>query len=138
MPVRSLHSSVLAWPRRQEVEAGVTSWAQELAHLSPGLVAVGLFGSYARGDWGVGSDVDLIVVHDASASPFGSRTLAAGTSPLPVPADHLICTLHELLMALERGGRFADTLRQEVVWVFRRDDFPGFPGRDRSALTSPS
>jgi hypothetical protein len=30
MPVRSLHSSVLAWPRRQEVEAGVTSWAQEV------------------------------------------------------------------------------------------------------------
>ena len=128
MPVRSLRTSVLAWPGRPEVETAVTDWAWELARLVPDLVAVGFFGSYARGDWGVGSDVDLIVVLDSSASPFGSRTVTGGSLRLPVPADQLVYTREELRTVLERGGRFADTLRQEVIWVFKRLDFSGVPG----------
>lgn len=92
MPVRSLRTSVLAWPGRPEVETAVTGWAGELARLLPDLGAVGFFGSYARGDWGVGSDVDLIVVLDSSASPFGSRTVTGGSLRLPVPADQLVYT----------------------------------------------
>jgi len=107
-----------AWPGRQEVEKAVRGWAQDLAHLVPDLVAVGFFGSYARGDWGVGSDIDLVVVVESSKSPFGSRALPSGSARLPVQADHLIYTRDELATVLARGGRFADTLRREVVWVF--------------------
>lgn len=128
MPVRSLRTSVLAWPRRHEVEAAVTGWARDLARLMPDLAAVGFFGSYARGDWGVGSDIDLIMVLDKSSSPFGYRTVARGSVRLPVPSDHLIYTRDELVTVLERGGRFADTLRREVIWVFKREDLPGLPG----------
>jgi uncharacterized protein len=122
MPVRSLRSSVLAWPGRHEVEEAVTGWARDLAGRMPDLAAVGFFGSYARGDWGVGSDVDLIVVIDTSSSPFGQRTVPSGAVRLPVQADHLIYTREELATVLERGGRFADTLRKEVIWVFKRDE----------------
>ena len=127
MPVRSLGSSVLAWPGKPEVEAAVRSWAMEIARRSPALLAVGFFGSYARGDWGVGSDIDLILVLDASPSPFGSRAVVGGAPRLPVPADQLIYTRAELAALLARGGRFAETLRREMVWVFRRADFPGLP-----------
>ncbi len=125
MPVRSLHSSVLAWPGRHEVQEAVTGWARDLSRWMPDLAAAGFFGSYARGDWGVGSDVDLIVVVDKSSSPFGFRTVPSGVIRLPVPADHLIYTRDELATVLERGGRFADALRTEVIWVFEREGFRG-------------
>jgi uncharacterized protein len=128
MPVRSLRSSVLAWPGRRDVEEAVTGWALDMSRLVPDLHAVGFFGSYARGDWGVGSDVDLIVVVDKSSSPFGHRTLPGGCRRLPVPADHLIYTQDELVRVLARGGRFADTLRTEVIWVYRKKGLPGLPG----------
>ncbi len=127
MPVRSLRSSVLVWPGRREVEAAVTAWAEELAGRWPRLAAVGFFGSYARGDWGVGSDIDLLLVLDSSAAPFGSRAVPRGGPTLPVPSDHLIYTQDELESLMRRGGRFADVMRRETLWVFRRGDFPGFP-----------
>jgi uncharacterized protein len=127
MPVRSLRSFVLAWPGRHEVQQAVEDWALDLSRRMTDLAAVGLFGSYARGDWGVGSDVDPIVVVDKSESPFGCRTLPSGAGRLPVPADHLIYTLDELVAVLARGGRFADTLRTEVVWAFKREGVQGLP-----------
>jgi hypothetical protein len=127
MPVRSLRSSVLVWPGRHEVEEAVTGWARDLSCLVPDLAAVGFFGSYARGDWGVGSDVDLIVVINKSSSAFGYRTVPSGSGRLPVQADHLIYTWDELVTVLERGGRFADTLRTEVVWVYKREGLPELP-----------
>ncbi len=61
MPVRSLNSSVLKWPSRKTVDRAVRSWTAEQVQQRPEIVRLGYFGSYARGDWGVGSDLDLIV-----------------------------------------------------------------------------
>lgn len=54
MPVRSLSSSVLRWPDRRFVERRLVAWAGEEAPRHPGLLRLGYFGSYARGDAGVG------------------------------------------------------------------------------------
>lgn len=59
MPVRSLDSSVLRWPDATTVHQAVCRWAREAARTRPEVLRVGYFGSYARGDWGVGSDLDL-------------------------------------------------------------------------------
>ena len=61
MPVRSLTSSVLRWPRPEEVRAAIGTWAAEIV-ARPDVARVGCFGSLARGTWGVGSDVDLVVI----------------------------------------------------------------------------
>jgi len=53
MLVRCSTSSVLRWPDRAAVRAAVERWARELE--LPGLIAVGVFGSSARGDWGSGA-----------------------------------------------------------------------------------
>ena len=127
MPVRSLSSSVLAWPGKNRVESALAAWALDLSTLCDDLLAVGYFGSYARGDWGIGSDLDLIVVLGQSESPFGRRSLPVGTGLLPVPADMLIYTQGELEEMMRRGGRFAATLRAEAKWVWRRNDFTGLP-----------
>lgn len=52
-----------------------------------GLLAVGVFGSYARGNWGVGSDLDLLIVLNSSALPFERRMALLPLESLPVPAE---------------------------------------------------
>ena len=118
MPVRSLRSSVLRWPDRREVERRVAEWAAEEAPCHPGLLRLGYFGSYARGDAGVGSDLDLIAVVESSPDPFERRALGWDLSPLPVPAELLVYTCGEWARLQEQGGRFARMLQQEARWLY--------------------
>jgi predicted nucleotidyltransferase len=79
-------------------------------------VRVGYIGSYARGDWGFGSDVDLIVVVEDSALPFAQRSLEFDATRLPVPADLLVYTRREWAER-DRERRFWRTVEREAVWV---------------------
>ena len=76
---------------------------------------IGIFGSYARGDWGEGSDLDLVVVVKRSTLAFERRAVEWDTTKLPVPADLLVYTTAEWQSL---GGRFRDTLEKETVWVY--------------------
>ncbi|MHB1413868.1 MAG: nucleotidyltransferase domain-containing protein, partial [Chloroflexota bacterium] len=127
MPVRSFNSPVLKRPDRQTVDRAVREWAAALGQERPGVVAVGCFRWYARGDWGVGSDVDLVVILASSPFPFERRSAELDASltiapsvatALPVPADLLVCTYEEWQRLTQHtaGGR----LGQEVVWVYGR------------------
>jgi predicted nucleotidyltransferase len=82
-----------------------------------GLIALGYFGSYARGEAGVGSDLDLVAIVADSDQPFESRGAAWALETLPVPAEILVYTQREWNSLLERGGRFAESLRSEAVWL---------------------
>jgi hypothetical protein len=95
MPVRSSGSSVLRWPDRDQVERAAGEWARRVAELRPDVRRLGYFGSYARGDWGVGSDLDLIAVVGESVEPFDRRGLAFDVLSLPVPAEILVYTQAE-------------------------------------------
>jgi predicted nucleotidyltransferase len=78
---------------------------------------IGYFGSYARGDWGVGSDLDLIVVVQRSEQRFERRPAEWDLTALPVPADLLVYTEDEW-RALDRRARFPQTIERETVWVY--------------------
>ncbi len=116
MPVRSLSSPVLRWPDSQTVDQAVRRWAQKVAQQRQDVVRIGYFGSYARGDWGVGSDLDLVIVVEGCDQPVERRAAEWDLSELPVPADVLVCAKEEW-ESLERGGRFYQTLMREAVWV---------------------
>ena len=116
MPVRSLSSSVVVWPDRAAVESALRLWAEEAARI-PELVRVGYFGSYARGDWGVGSDLDVVLVVAGADLPFARRAVAWDLTPLPVPVDSLVYTEDER-RGLDPGSRFTRVLAREVVWVW--------------------
>jgi predicted nucleotidyltransferase len=62
MPVRSLSSSVLKWPDGHSVDQAIRLWTQKVLQHRDDVLRVGYFGSYARGDWGVGSDLDVIII----------------------------------------------------------------------------
>ena len=115
MPVRSLTSPLLRWPSREAVRAAVVRWAQDAGSRNRSIRRIGYFGSCARGDWGVGSDVDLILVLDDTAAAAEARV---DTADLPVPADVLVFAEAEWQARLRRRDRFAEVLRNETVWVF--------------------
>ncbi len=120
MPVRSSSSSVVRWPDRAEVEAAARAFGRAEAERRPGLLRLGYFGSYARGDAGVGSDLDLVAVVASSDIPFERRAADWDLTRLPVPAEALIYTAAEWAAMEARGDRFARVLRAESVWVFDR------------------
>ena len=122
MPVRLLTSSVLVWPKKEEVDAAIHEWAQSEAREHPELTAVGYFGSYARGDWGVGSDLDVIlVVERFSRSPSGRAFNWDGRS-LPVPVDFFIYNLNEWKKIEKKQNRFSRMLVTETRWVYRHKE----------------
>lgn len=121
MPVRFLNSSVLKWPDAQTVFAAVREWAESLASLHPPVQGVGCFGSYARGDWGVGSDVDLLILVNHTDLPFERRSLLFDASGLPVPADVLVYTVDEW-DNLQKISASVRKIATEVYWIFQRSE----------------
>jgi uncharacterized protein len=114
VPVTSSRSSLKRWPSAERVLGAALSWAQRLAGAEPSVVAVGYFGSYARGDAGFGSDLDILVVRrDGAPKP---DLLGADVDALPVPTDVLHYTEGELRDLLERGGRMATVVEREARW----------------------
>jgi predicted nucleotidyltransferase len=114
----------------------VRRWAAELARNRQDVLRVGYFGSYARGDWGPGSDVDLVVIVCESPVPFERRAAQIDATRLPVPADLLVYTRQEWQALRRRSPQFASVLRRETVWVFRRYRL-GKPRRPRTNKISP-
>jgi predicted nucleotidyltransferase len=117
MPVRSLTSPVLKWPDAQTVVQAMKRWTAKVVRERPEVVRIGFFGSYARGDWGVGSDLDLLIIVADSSKPFELRPSEFDTLELPVPTDLLVYTQKEW-QAMKPGRRFFQRLDQEAAWVY--------------------
>ena len=120
MPVRSFSAPVLRWPDAGTVHAAFRAWAARAAGSRPVVVRIGYFGSYARGDWGVGSDLDVLVVVERTELPFERRGTEWDTLDLPVPADVLVYAEDEWLRLREERG-FVRTASREAVWAYVRD-----------------
>jgi predicted nucleotidyltransferase len=86
-------------------------------------MGVAYFGSYARQQSGVGSDLDILVVVEGSKQLFWERAVEFDTLELPVPAEILVYTRDEWDAAADETSGFLSTIRNEAVWVYRRPDF---------------
>jgi len=84
------------------------------------VLRIGYFGSYARGDWGVGSDLDLIIIVEQAEQPFLRRAAQWDLSELPVPAEALIYTRKEWEKLISQARRFPQMLKRETIWVYKR------------------
>jgi predicted nucleotidyltransferase len=116
MPVRSLNSPVLKWADAKTVDEAARRWAEKVVQYRRHVIKIGYFGSYARGDWGVGSDLDLIIIVKNSEQPFDRRSIEWNVTELPVPADVLVYTKEEWNSLTKT--RFHKTVMQEAVWVY--------------------
>ncbi|MCS6953536.1 MAG: nucleotidyltransferase domain-containing protein [Bryobacterales bacterium] len=108
---------MLKWPDRDTVFGALRQWAENAVRTHSELIRVGCFGSYARGDWGVGSDLDVVLVVTQADQPSYRRAAAFDLDALPVPAEALVYTLEEWNAACGAGGLGA-RIRDEVVWVY--------------------
>jgi len=102
----------------------VHAWAQAAGKVRPEVLRLGYFGSYARGDWGVGSDLDVVVLVDRTDLSFTDRSAAWDLLDLPVPAQALVYTSEEWQSMAREAGRFYRTLLRETKWVYQRAPAP--------------
>ena len=107
----------MRWPDADTVRKALENWAGIIRKLHPGIVAIGYFGSYARGDWGVGSDLDIILVVDDSPLPADRRALSYDKESLPVPADLIVYTRLEFESLTAADSRFSRMIRRETTWL---------------------
>ncbi len=126
MPVRSLISSVLKWPDARTVELALRGWVARLVESRPEVLGVAYFGSYARGNWGPGSDLDILIIVRSAQEPFERRAAGWDATELPVPADVLVYTEDEWLK-LRETGRFHDRVMREAIWMYPAPPLPAEP-----------
>lgn len=117
MPVRSLNSSVLKWTSKEEVEKTLKDWSIKVKEKHPEIKKIGYFGSYARGNWGVGSDLDVIIVVERSEEPFLKRGLKFDVTDFPVPTEVLVYTEEEL-KKLEKTRFGEEVIKKQVIWIY--------------------
>ncbi|MDW8326390.1 MAG: nucleotidyltransferase domain-containing protein [Anaerolineales bacterium] len=111
---------MLKWPEARAVAQAVREWAETLGRARPDVLRIGYFGSYARKDWGVGSDLDVLIIVERSDAPFHRRGVEWDATGLPVPADVLVYTQAEWEALMQAGSRFSRALSDETRWVYVR------------------
>jgi predicted nucleotidyltransferase len=104
----------------------VRGWAEKIVLNRPNVERIGYFGSYVRGDWGVGSDLDLIIVLEEADQPFERRGAQWDVVDLPVPADVLVYTRKEW-QSLTQKRKFYSRIMHEAIWVFKRNRHTALP-----------
>jgi uncharacterized protein len=92
----------LKWPDKKTVDLAVRHWAEKVAQERREVMRIGYFGSYARGDWGVGSDLDIVIMLERTDQSFEMRVCDFDTKELPVPADVLVYTQGEWQAPFQR------------------------------------
>lgn len=95
-------------------------WVEQQVRSGRDILRAGYFGSYARGNWGVSSDLDLILIVRHSDQPFWRRALQWETLGLPLPVDLLVYTQEEWQSLIKRGTRFPQTTEEEAIWFYQR------------------
>ena len=127
MPKRSLNSRVLRWPDADTVVSAARQWATAVARARKDVIRIGYIGSYAREDWGVGSDLDLVIVLDQASTPFHERRVQFDTRGLPVPTELLVYTASEWETFMRGSGRFSSMLKHEARWLYEREPAASSP-----------
>ena len=120
MPVSSPPGSVLRWPSAADVLRAARAWAEEQRRNNPDLLAVGVFGSYGRGDAGVGSDLDLLLILKECSEPIWERLRRWDTGSLPLACDLLVYSLVEWRRLPGWNPRLAAALQKDTRWLAGR------------------
>ncbi len=125
MPVRSSNSSVLKWPDRDQVIRAARRYAEQVLAADERAMRVGIFGSYAKGTMGPGSDADILVELADCEEPFERRALRLPPPRLPVPVDLLVLTSREIADRTAQGGRWQREVLATILWLAARQDADG-------------
>ena len=115
---------MLCWPEPDQVMEATRHWAERQAADHPGLIAVGVYGNYGRGDAAVVSDLDLLLIDRDARGPQQERLPQWPLELLPIACDALVLSPQELraLLAPADGlpGRMGQAVGRECRWLWER------------------
>lgn len=115
---------MLRWPDPDQVIQATRHWAEGQAADHPGLIAVGVYGSYGRGDASVGSDLDLLLIDRDARGLQRERLPRWPLERLPLACDAVVLTPEELQALLTPAdgvpGRMAQAVSRECRWLWQR------------------
>jgi predicted nucleotidyltransferase len=92
-------------------------WAEDLRRNHPEVLQVGIFGSYARGDYTPASDVDVVAIVESSSTPVWKRALDYPPPPGPVGADVFVYTAAEVSSMERQGSPWIRRILDEALWL---------------------
>jgi predicted nucleotidyltransferase len=105
---------------REPLLARLTKRAQQLLASEPRVLEVGLFGSLVRGDYGPGSDADLLIILAADVRRFVDRMpeFLRHFSGLGIAVDVFPYTLEEIAV-MQHAGLVKTALSERRVLACR-------------------
>ena len=119
MPVRSLTSSVLAWPDAGAVDHAVRRWAERIVATRSGVRRIGYFGSYARGRRDLFTDLDLFVAWKTERPVLDRLRFLYSILDVRVDLD-IVCYTPAELQARSDQPFIRQLLSEEVVLYERQ------------------
>ncbi len=117
MRARSCDGRVLVWPADHEVLSALRAWASDAGRADPRIESITLIGSYARGDWGVGSDADVVVVRSGGQA---RGDWVPWPDEVPVPCDLIVLTPQRMAELQQGRRRYAQVIEAEGVTLYQR------------------
>lgn len=112
----------VAFTDRKEVLSAVTRWLARLAAGRPEVVRAILFGSYARDDFGPGSDVDLLLILHGHPEPFHRRIVDYLPDGVGLPIDVFPYTEDEVAARLAEGDPWMSGILKAGQEIYKRGD----------------
>jgi len=103
---------------RQALEAELDGIVRCLHHYAPQKVI--LFGSFARGDYNAGSDLDLLIIKETE-QPFIERSADIWrVCPSSLPIEPLVYTSGELARMIEDDNPFIKQVLSEGIVIYEQ------------------
>jgi len=120
MPVRLLNSAILKWPDKQKVLNEAKLWAESTGLGDRNIIKIFCFGSIFTGRWGVGSDLDIVIILKQTTVSFISRAMLFDASAISVSADILVYTQLEIATLCKEKSRFMDEIQKNSILLYRQ------------------
>jgi predicted nucleotidyltransferase len=105
---------------REEILLVARETARQIGAAHPQVLRVLLFGSFARGDYGTRSDLDLLVILKESAKPAHDRIADFLQHASAYPTDVFPLTEAEIESRLEEGDPFLRRAMSEGILLYSR------------------
>jgi predicted nucleotidyltransferase len=113
-----LNSAILKWPDKQKVLNEAKLWAESTGLGDRNIIKIFCFGSICTGRWGVGSDLDILIILKQTRVPFISRAMLFNASAISVPTDILVYTESEIATFADEKSRFMDEIQKNSILLY--------------------
>jgi predicted nucleotidyltransferase len=119
MPKTSSNSVKKRSVPKDRVITELKAWTQKIVTQNSGIIKIGYFGSYARGDYTPASDLDILILIDKSDKVFFKRADDYTADNISVGCEIFVFTKQEVKQRTKKYKKgWVDTILEEAVWIY--------------------